>query len=87
MSFSISIYSKILKDQLQSASLVPNFPLPQRAPGEIKLVIPRSASLNLASVFNYNGRSFIIGIMRRKGAHNGAHNVVLRSPFCRRWAF
>lgn len=52
--------------KLQSASLVPNVPLPQGAPGEIKLVISRSASPNLASVFNYNGRSAIIGIMRRK---------------------
>lgn len=59
------MYYKILY-KLQSASLVPDVPLPQGAPGEIKLVISRSASPNLASVFNYNGRSAIIGIMRRK---------------------
>lgn len=45
------------------------------------------ARWNLASVFNHKGKSSIIDIMRRKGAHNSAHNALLCFPFCRRWAF
>lgn len=46
-----------------------------------------SRTPNLASVFNYKGNPSIIGIMRRKGAHKGAHNALLRSPFWGRRAF
>ena len=40
-----------------------------------------SCSSNLATVFDYKGNPSIIAIMRRKDAHKGACNALLRSPF------